>query len=207
MKAVKQALFFLLVASMFFSFKNIQAATVKDSVLVYATVYHGDTIPMGYLKQATIWCPYKFKSDKERRTYLTLKQDVLTVYPYAIAASKILVDLNQQLAATHSARERRRFIRSQEKLLDEQFKKKLVGMTTRQGRLLMLLIDRQTGNSCYELVKEFKGGFKAWVSNSMMSIYDDDLNMKRHYYVGETPLLDRVLFEIETEQLKVTALH
>ncbi len=186
---------------------HAQTKSGKDTLLVYATVFNGDTIPMGYLHQVNIWCPHKFKSERERNAYMWLKRDVQLVYPYAMKASQLLVEINTKLSTIKNSRERRRFIKSQENVLNEQFKKRLVGMTTTQGRLLMLLIDRQTGNSCYELVKEFKGGFKAWVYNSTMSIYDSDLNMKRHYMVGDNPLLDRVLFEIETDQLEVKSVR
>jgi hypothetical protein len=185
---------------------NAFAMSSKDTILVYATVYKGDTIPLGYLHQITIWGGYKFKSDRDKWAYINLKRDVLMVYPYAMKASQILVEINNHLASLHANRERKRYIHAQEKVLNDQFKSKLVNMNTRQGRLLMLLIDRQTGSSCYELVKEFKGGFKAWTFNSLMSIYDDDLNMKRHYTKEEYPLLDQVLFEIETQQVKVSVL-
>ena len=75
-------------------------------------------------------------------------------------------------------------------------------MTTRQGRILILLINRETGSTCYELVKEFKGGFKSWVYNTMMTTYDDDLNMKRKYNAQEQFLLERAIFEIENSKQK-----
>jgi len=186
------------------SFKNVSVCTpTPDSVLAYVKIYNGDTIPMGYLPQVNIWSAIKWKSDADRLEYLRLKRNLVIVYPYAVKASRILMEMNEELSHIEGSFARKRYIKSKEKVLKENFEDRLKNMSTYQGRLLMLLIDRQTGQTCYELVKEFRGGFLAWTYHTMMNVYDEDLNMKRTYDATQYPLIDHILWEIETGQLKV----
>ena len=126
----------------------------------------------------------------------------MIVYPYAKQTAALLTEISQHLNTLHSHHERKIYIKSKEEAVNKQFRETLVNMTTRQGRILILLINRETGSTCYELVKEFKGGFKSWVYNKMMTAYDDDLDMRRKYNAEEQFLLERAIFEIENSNKK-----
>ncbi len=193
----------LALLSLFYSYTATVPSSTGDSVLAYVRIYKGDTIPMGFLPQVNIWSAVKWKSDADRLEYLRLKRNLVIVYPYAIKAAKILLDMNEELSHIDGNLARKRYIKSKERVLKENFEDRLKGMSTYQGRLLMLLIDRQTGQTCYELVKEFRGGFLAWTYHTMMNVYDEDLNMKRTYDAAQYPLIDHILWEIETGKLKV----
>lgn len=196
----------LFLLSLFYWNSPAVVSTTGDSVLAYVKIYKGDTIPMGFLPQVNIWSAIKWKSDADRIEYLRLKRNLIIVYPYAIKASRILTEMNAELAHIDGSFARRRYIKSKEKVLKENFEDQLKKMSTYQGRLLMLLIDRQTGQTCYELVKEFRGGFLAWTYHTMMNVYDDDLNMKRIYDASQYPLIDHILWEIETGKLKTVTI-
>lgn len=195
---------FLFLISLFTFGTPSQAPLAADSVLAYVRIYQGDTIPMGFLPQVNIWSAVKWKSDADRLEYLRLKRNLVIVYPYAVKAARILMEMNEELSHIEGNLARKRYIKSKERVLKENFEDRLKGMSTYQGRLLMLLIDRQTGQTCYELVKEFRGGFLAWTYHTMMNVYDEDLNMKRTYDAAQYPLIDHVLWEIETGKLKVS---
>jgi hypothetical protein len=195
---------FLFLISLFTFCTPSQAPLAGDSVLAYVRIYQGDTIPMGFLPQVNIWSAVKWKSDADRLEYLRLKRNLVIVYPYAVKAARLLLEMNEELSHIEGNLARKRYIKSKERVLKENFEDRLKGMSTYQGRLLMLLIDRQTGQTCYELVKEFRGGFLAWTYHTMMNVYDEDLNMKRTYDATQYPLIDHVLWEIETGKLKVS---
>ncbi len=174
----------------------------NDSLKILAMIIQGDTFPSKYLRTLYIKDFRGIADYSQRRLYDYLKSDVAIVYPYAKKTSALLLEINLHLASLKNRHERKEYIKSKEDELNKQFKNQLVNMTTRQGRILILLINRETGSTCYELVKEFKGGFKSWVYNTMMTTYDDDLNMKRKYNAQEQFLLERAIFEIENSKQK-----
>jgi len=94
------------------------------------------------------------------KAYNRLRNAVYVTYPYARTAGITLNDVNQQLEKV-SKRERKKYIKSREKELKEQFADPLSNLSVYQGRVLMKLINRQTGNNCYSIIKEYRGGVNA----------------------------------------------
>ncbi len=89
-----------------------------------------------------------------------------------------------------------------EKNLKIEFKKDLENLTVNQGRILMKLIDRETGNSSYQLVKEYRGNISAFFWQSFAVIYDDKLNMKVKYDKdGEDKVIEDIIGMIEREEI------
>jgi hypothetical protein len=80
----------------------------------------------------------------------------------------------------HDEKEKKAYIKSREKELKKQFADPLTNLSVYQGKVLMKLINRETHNTCYEIIKEFKGGFSArfwqtvaWVfGSSLKQVYD-----------------------------------
>jgi Domain of unknown function (DUF4294) len=186
---IKSAAYFIFLFSTFhFNF---------DTLKVEGIIYHGELIPSKILPTILITASRPFADRTQQIMFANLKNDVATVYPYAKQTAALLVEINQHLETLHSKKEKRNYIKQKEDAVNQQFKNKLVNMTTRQGRILILLINRETGTTCYELVKEFKGGLKSWIYNTMMTTYDDDLDMKRKYVASEQFMIERAIFEIE----------
>jgi hypothetical protein len=105
---------------------------------------------------------------------------VYVTYPYAVAASRVMNEINARLTNVTDKRARKEIIRSREKDLKKEFADKLTQLSVYQGKVLMKLINRQTGNNCYEIIEEYKGGFSAgfWqtvavvVGSSLKQEYD-----------------------------------
>jgi len=173
-----------------------------DTLKVSAIIYKGDTFPSKYLRTIYVVDFRPFKDYEQQRLYKNLVSDVQTVYPYAKKTAYLLNQIKSELSNCHTRKERKQYLKSKENELNKQFKDQLVNMTTHQGRLLILLINRETGSSCYDVIKEFKGGLKTFAYNMMMSTYDDDLNMKRKYNPDEQFLLERAIAEIEFAKAK-----
>jgi hypothetical protein len=178
------------------------ASFANDTLKVYAVIIKGDTFPAKYLRTVFITDFRPFKDYEQQRLYKNLVSDVAIVYPYAKRTASLLNQIKNELTNCHTRKERRQYLKSKEDELNKQFKYQLVNMTTHQGRILILLINRETGNSCYDVIKEFKGGLKTFAYNLMMSTYDDDLNMKRKYNADEQFLLERAIAEIESTNPK-----
>ena len=90
-----------------------------------------------------------------------LRNAVYVTYPYARVAGATINDINVKLSNVPNKKERKLYIKSREKELRKQFEEPLSNLSVYQGKILMKLINRQTGNNCYEIVKEYKGGFNA----------------------------------------------
>jgi hypothetical protein len=173
-------------------------------IKVNAVIYNNDTIPYATLPIVIVMIKCNKFTKQQQLAYNRLQKNILVVYPYVKKASYELQLLNQQLASLTNKSDRKRAIKITEKKLSKQFKEQLVNMTTYQGRLLMLLIDRETGHNCYSLVKDMKGGVLAWSYNAMMTIYDEDLNMKRSYSKELYPMIEQIMKKIEGDKSGLT---
>jgi hypothetical protein len=114
---------------------------------------------------------------------------VYVTYPYARQASFIINDINDSLERITEKKQRQRYIKSKESELKKKFADPLTKLSVYQGKVLMKLINRETHNSCYNIIKEYKGGFSArfwqtvaWiVGSSLKQDYDplgDDAEME-----------------------------
>jgi hypothetical protein len=107
---------------------------------------NGDTIPVVNLQAVNISEIRTFANKREERKWSRLKRDVAKVYPYSKIASKKLKEYNEQMAGK-SEKEQRRLLKQAELELKLEFEDDLRNMTLNQGRILIKLIDRETGNS------------------------------------------------------------
>lgn len=120
------------------------------------------------------------KDEVERiRTMKVLERRILRVYPYVVATSENLIHINQELDKLSSNRARNKYIKSQEEVLEAKFKDPLKKLSRKDGQILIKLIHRQTGQTTFNLVKEFKSGWTAFWSNQTAKLFD--LNLKATY--------------------------
>jgi hypothetical protein len=86
-----------------------------------------------------------------------------------------------------------------EKELKAQFEDQLKDLTMNQGRILLKLIDRETGNTSYQLVKDFRGGFQAFMWQGVARLFGN--NMKAEYDPeGEDIIIERAIKLVEAGQ-------
>jgi hypothetical protein len=134
----------------------------------------GDTLPIVNLTSVTISEERSFASKREARKWSRLKRDVAKVYPYSKLAGKKLKFYND-LMEGKSEREQKRLMSKAEDELKEEFEDDIRNMTLNQGRILIKLIDRETGNSSYDLVKDLRGTFQAFFWQSIARIFKTNL--------------------------------
>lgn len=150
--------------------------TPKDTVII-----EGDTVARIkdtiYLEEV-VFTKEKM-TEEERKAYETLRNRVYKTFPYAkIAADKLSI-LDRNLQKLEKPKDKKRFLKLAETYLNEEFEPRLKKLSRKQGQILVKLIFRQTGKSTYELIKDYKSGWKAFWSDKTASVFDIDL--KREY--------------------------
>jgi hypothetical protein len=161
----------------------------NDTLLVPVIVYNGDSMPARTLEM--VWVNALMTRAMRRRMeeWTKLRNAVYVTYPYARKAGIILNEINGRLATMQSEDQKQAYIKTKEKDLKKEFTDPLTQLSVYQGKVLMKLINRQTGNNCYNIIKEYKGGFTArfwqtvafFFSSNLKQPYDpkgDDLQME-----------------------------
>ncbi len=193
-------IFFLLCFSAFSQGDTIKPAGVQKGHLVYLTVINGDTLPLILLKTVYIIPPRVFKSEAEKRRYTRLIRNIKKVLPYAKIAKTKLYVINQQLEKIPNEKVRKKFLKEQEKLLKKQYGPDLMNLTISQGRILIKLIDRETDNTSYDLIKQFRGSFNAFIWQSVARVFGE--NLKDEYDASEEDkYIEEIVLRIEAGQL------
>ncbi len=132
-----------------------------DTLLVPAFVYNGDTLPSRMLTMVWVTAPMPASMRKRLDEWTRLRNAVYVTYPFAKKAGVIMNEMNIKLAKMTDENDKKKYIKSREKELKKEFADPLTNLSVYQGQVLMKLINRQTGNNCYDIIKEYKGGFTA----------------------------------------------
>jgi len=198
------------VDSMLSYIKN-QNNVVDTSIQVYETtnttggvlemiVVDGDTL---YIYNAAPFAVVDLKpyQDKEKdRQFRRLRWHVRKVYPYAVTASRKLKKYNTELEKVTSKRKRRKLMKKREKALKVEFEDVIKKMSQTSGRVLVKLIDRETGESTYNIIKEMRGGFKAWIYQGVGKLYGADLKARYNPKMNEEDeMIERVVQSLIAE--------
>lgn len=172
--------FSLLIVFMLFSQQTLKAqAKGFDTLKVYAFIVDGDTIPGGRLPDVNVRTVMLEKWRNYWAEWSRLRNAVYVTYPYAKAAGKVMNEVNAMLVNVTDKDERKRIIKSREKELKREFADKLTNLSIYQGKVLMKLIYRETGNNCYNLIHEYKGGFSAGFWQTIAVVFGS--NLKQNY--------------------------
>lgn len=149
---------------------------INDTVIVEACPEpNGDTIPCSWLEDAFVYGKLTAAGRRRYAEWTRLRNAVYVTYPYAIRASQVMNAINAQLANVTDKRKRKEIIQANEKQLKSQFADKLTQLSVYQGKVLMKLINRQTGNNCYEIIEDYKGRFDAGFWQTVALIFGSNL--------------------------------
>jgi hypothetical protein len=148
----------------------------NDTVVVEACVEpNGDTIPCSWLEDVYVTGRLRGIYKKRYAEWTRLRNAVYVTYPYAIKASEVMNEINAQLVNVKEKGKRKEIIQSREKELKSEFADKLTQLSVYQGKVLMKLIYRQTGNNCYEIIDGYKGKFNAGFWQTVALIFGSSL--------------------------------
>ena len=133
-------------------------------------------------------------SAEEMKQFQILQNRVYKVYPYARLAADRLTALNNGMARLKNNREKKKYFKIVEDYLNNEFEDRLKKLSRKQGQILVKLVHRQTGKTTYELIKNLKSGFKAFVSNTTANLFDISLKTEyKPYEVNEDYLIETIL--------------
>ncbi|RKD99992.1 DUF4294 domain-containing protein [Marinifilum flexuosum] len=142
----------------------------------------------------------KRKHYRSTRKYWRTVRNVRIVYPYAEEANNTIIRLNEQLKNVHSKKERRKLIRKEYKGLMKEYKKPLMKLKISQGKLLMKLIDRESGHSSYYHLKELKGSVTAVFWQSIAAMFGTSLKAE-YDPLGKDWMVEEILDRIKNREL------
>jgi len=146
----------------------------NDTVMVKTVYYENEWIPYGEMPMVYITNGSYDKMAKILEAYNRLRNAVYVTYPYAITAGYVINDVNAHLQGMSKA-DRKKYIKSREKDLKKQFTDPLSNLSVYQGKVLMKLINRQTNNDCYEIIKEYRGGLSARMYQTVAFFFGSSL--------------------------------
>ena len=121
----------------------------------------GDTMLVIHMRELPVYPPLKFKNKKEEEEYWRTVRDVKLLLPYAKLVSETLIETYEYIETFPTQKEREAYLKSMEKSIFEQYKPIFRRFSKRQAKVLIKLIQRETNQSSYEIVKAFLGGARA----------------------------------------------
>lgn len=194
-------LFVLVATNLLFTAKVVYAQTVvllpKNAELPAYIDENGDTIPVVFMDPINVISKRQFKSKRDEERFTRLYYNVLKVYPIAKAAG---VELRKLEARLDTIPERKH--KAETKKLEDDLKKRykpiLLQLTISQGKILIKLIDRETDKTSYDLIKEFRGSFSAFMWQSLAGLFGSSL--KTGYDAQEDRDIEVILNMIEARE-------
>ncbi|MBC7534975.1 MAG: DUF4294 domain-containing protein [Ferruginibacter sp.] len=168
----------------------------RDTLVHEAIVYNGDTIELKTLGNLYL---YGYMNDAQRaasRAYNRLRNAVYVTYPYARRAGIVMNEINSKLTGITDHKERKKYINSRERDLKKEFTRPLTDLSIYQGKILMKLINRETGNNCYEIIREYQGGLTARVYQTVAFFFNS--NLKQPYDPkNEDLVIEKLVMEVQ----------
>ncbi len=169
----------------------------KDNSGVTRVVIEGsDTIPMIDLPEVRVFDRRDLDYLYLKRKYRRLIRNVKKAYPYSKVAGEKLKELDEQLASIVDEKEQKEHIKKAEEEIMGQFEKEVRKLTVTQGIILVKLIDRETGRSSYQVIKELKGSITAFFWQGIARIFGN--NLKAEYDPeGDDKVIEDIVRGIE----------
>ncbi len=171
-----------------------------DIYVARAVVIDGDTVWVATLDDVYIFPANRFKNHREQRRYTRLVYNVKKAYPWAKLAGEKLADVEAKMLTLETEKEQKEYIKAVEKELLGEYTDDLKKLTITQGRILIKLVDRETGNTSYELVDELRGRLSAMFWQALARLFGS--NLKAEYDPEEEDrLIEQIVLLIEAGQL------
>lgn len=169
-----------------------------DSCMI--RVQDGDTMFLAYLHEVWVYPPMKFKNKKQEKFYWRTVRDVKKCLPYAKMITKDMAYADAELAKIPDRKEQKRWWRKFERQLFKKYEKDFRNMYASQGRMLMILLDRETDRTSYELIKQYKGKAAANWWQFIAKLFRNDLK-EEYDATDKDRITERVINLVEAGQL------
>lgn len=173
----------------------------------YQGKYHtvtpeGDTVLVLVMHPVTVYPPMKFKNKKQEEFYWRTVRDVRKTLPYAKLICETLIETYEYIETLPTQKEREEHLKAMEKAVFEQYKPVLKKFTKNQAKMLVKLIQRETKQSSYNILKAFLGSFRAGFWQTFGRMFG--VNLKAQYRPDKDEkdaIIERVCVAVEQGQL------
>lgn len=167
----------------------------NDTLITFAVVIDGDTMEAKTLSTVDFYAKMTDAGRAARAQWTRLRNAIIVTYPYAMRAGLVINEINASLTGITDKAERKKLIKAREKVLKKEFSDPLSNLSYYQGKVLMKLINRETGNNCYEIIKEYKGGLTARFYQTVAFFFNG--NLKQPYdAAGEDLEMEFIVKEV-----------
>lgn len=174
---------------------------------VFRGKYHtvtpeGDTVLVVIFNEITVYPPMKFKDKKQEEFYWRTVRDVKRTLPYAKLICETLLETYEYIETFPTQKERERYLKEMEGAVFEQYKPVLKRFSKNQARMLVKLIQRETNQSGYDILKAFLGSFRATFWQGFGRLFG--VNLKGKYSPATDAadaIIERVCIQVEQGQL------
>ncbi len=163
---------------------------------LWGIIHNGDTALLSAIEEAYIFPERKFKNKRDMQRYRKLIRNVKRVYPYAKLAGSKFREIDATMATLKTEKQQKEYIKRMEAEILDQYEDELKKLTLTQGRILIKLIDRETGYTSYEVVKELQGTFKAFLWQALARLFGSSLKWTFDAD-GEDQLINEIMVMIE----------
>lgn len=158
----------------------------------------GDTILVLMLNEITCFPPLKFKNKKEEQFYWRTVRDVRRTLPYAKLIAETLIETYEYIETFPTKKEREEYLKRMEKELFNEYKPVLKKFSRNQAKVLIKLVQRETNQTSYEIVKAFLGSFRASFWQGFGKLFGVSLKSDfRPSHDRQDAIIDRVATGIE----------
>ncbi len=173
------------------------ADTSQNRVFVLQEVErNGELLPEVNIKEVTVVGKKGSARKTFYRRYDRLTYNLKKVYPYALIVREKLYEVNEELNRITDDKERRKYLRGVEEFVLGEYEDDISDMTITQGRLLIKLIDRETQNTSYDLIKAYRGGLSAAFWQGIARLFGTNLKAEYDPY-GEDAMIEAIVIDIE----------
>ena len=155
-----------------------------------------DTLPLVEMKEVRVIPMPRFKNRRQYRRFGRYVKNVKKVYPYAKFTARLLNEMEEHMDSLPNERQKKAYVRQVEKSLKKKYSDVIWNMTFSQGKILIKLIDRETGMTSYEIIDKMRGTFNAGFWQAVARLFGTSLKMGFDPE-GEDRLLNQVVLMIE----------
>ena len=156
----------------------------------------GETMPEVEIKEVKVLAHPRPERKSEYRKYERLVSNIKRVYPYAVMVRYRLSQVNDDLKNIKNEKDRKEYLKKVEKSVFADYEDDIQQMTITQGKLLIKLIDRETQNTSYELIREYRGKLTAAFWQGIARIFGTNLKEEYDGY-GNDALIELIIRDVE----------
>ncbi|MDA3911458.1 MAG: DUF4294 domain-containing protein [Bacteroidales bacterium] len=164
------------------------------------SIIANDPNPVVFMRQVYVTSEKSNMSRRDRRRQTRLTRNFKKAYPYAKLLSSTMKDIENNMQYIKDEKDRESYVKIREKAFRKHYEDEIKKLTISQGLLLIKLIDRETGETSFEIIKEFRGGLLAGTYQAIARIFGHNLKVD-YEPEGEDKEIEMLVLKYENGQL------